>query len=494
MHIFNKIPLSILKGTNLRVPPKLYKNISYQFLRFHEKKSSLMVYESKFFNTKPIMATNLIIENDVKKTRSFTLNYFVHGFHTSQSYNVLMPYLLADIGEGITECEIVQWFVQPGDHISEFDKLCEVQSDKASVEITSRYMGVVKNLHYKVGDMARVGNPIVDIEVEDVPEELHQSEELKDDTSLKSSDVISSSVTLTTIESISLKSPSLVKGDANKYLTLATPAVRRIARENNIDISNIKGTDKIIPLSHVQKSMFKTMTKSLKIPHFGYSDEYIMDNVINFRKSINEHISNNKNQYSFDKISFMPIFIKTFSAALRRFPILNSSLIDYEDDNMSNVKLKYRSSHNIGVAMDTPGGLLVPNIKNVQGKSILDIANELKRLQEAGKTNSIRPTDFQNGTITLSNIGIIGGTYLSPVIVSSEVCIVAIGKIQKLPRYENIRDGSSGGIHEKLVAKNVLTVSFSADHRVIDGATIARFSETWRNLLENPLLLSIELS
>ena len=138
------------------------------------------------------------------------------------------------------------------------------------------------------------------------------------------------------------------------------------------------------------------MTKSFKIPHFGCSDEYIVDNTIKFRKSINKHISKNRNQYSFDKISFMPIFIKTFSVALRRFPILNSSLIDYENDDISNAKLKYHGSHNIGIAMDAPGGLLVPNIKNAQAKSIMDIANELKRLQEVGNSNSIHPTDFQN--------------------------------------------------------------------------------------------------
>src|ERR1051325_8663590 len=168
--------------------------------------------------------------------------------------------------------------------------------------------------------------------------------------------------------------------------------------------------DKFVPLSNIQKSMFKTMTRSLEIPHFGYSDEYILDNVISLRNSVNDYIAKN-NQFPFNRISFMPIFVKSFSVALKQFPILNACVIDGDDVNTA--KLKYRGSHNIGIAMDTPGGLVVPNIKNIQAKSIFEIATDIQRLQEAGKNNAIFPYDFQEGTITLSNIGTIGGTFLS---------------------------------------------------------------------------------
>ncbi|RIA92968.1 2-oxoacid dehydrogenases acyltransferase-domain-containing protein [Glomus cerebriforme] len=441
-------------------------------------------------------------------------SYCARDFHSSYPNNAVISFLLADIGEGITECEVVQWFIQPGDSVSEFDKICEVQSDKASVEITSRYTGTIKKLHHKVGEMAKVGNPIVDIETDSSISEPELSEINSDVSPLPSTQVQ---------EIINIIEPSVRR---DKVFSLATPAVRRIAREHHVDISNIKGNgkngrvtkedvlnyvamgkkaqpsseeeivnttypkDKLVPLSMIQKSMFKTMTRSLKIPHLGYSDEYVLDNVIAFRNSINDYIAKN-NHFSFNKISFMPIFIKSFSIALKQFPILNACVIDGDDANTA--KLKFRGSHNISIAMDTPGGLVVPNIKNIQAKSIFEIASDIQRLQEAGKKNTISPNDFQEGTITLSNIGIIGGSFLSPVVVSSEVCIAAIGKIQKVPRFENVKDEVTGQVVEKIVGKHITTVSFCADHRVIDGATVARFSEKWKNLLENPVLLSAEL-
>ncbi|CAG8795229.1 5031_t:CDS:2, partial [Cetraspora pellucida] len=419
-----------------------------------------------------------------------------------------------DIGEGIKECEIVQWFVKPGDQISEFEKICEVQSDKATVEITSRFTGTIKELHYQVGEMAKVGKPIVNIETESASEN-HEGLESDENT-----------VTSTIIQHSELKTNTFSAND--KVLSLATPAVRRIAKEYKVDISEIKGTgkgarvtkddvmnhvakktqsivkpiaslppqvpttfeDKITSLSTIQKSMFKYMTRSLQIPHFGYGDEFILDNAIALRDMVNEYIAQS-NKFSFKKITFMPILIKSFSVALQKFPILNACLVDA--DSPDTVKLKYRSVHNIGVAMDTPGGLLVPNVKNVQTKSIFDIAADLQRLQEDGKRNAIALSDIQDGTITLSNIGIIGGTHLSPVIFSQELCIAAIGKIQRLPRFEPVKDDFTGKTTDKVIAKHVIPVSFCADHRIIDGVTVARFSEAWKNLLENPALMSVEL-
>jgi len=128
-----------------------------------------------------------------------------------------------------------------------------------------------------------------------------------------------------------------------------------------------------------------------------------------------------------------------------------------------------------------------------QNLFFFEIASDIQRLQEAGKKNAISPNDFQEGTITLSNIGIIGGAFLSPVVVSSEVCIAAIGKMRKVPRFKDVKDEVTGQLVEKVVGKHIIPVSFCADHRVIDGATVARFSQEWKNLLEEPILLSAEL-
>lgn len=235
----------------------------------------------------------------------------------------------------------------------------------------------------------------------------------------------------------------------------------------------------------MQKAMFKTMTKSLTIPHFGYKDEFELDAAANYRKVITRYIAQNPERFPFAKISYMPIFIKSLSAALTHYPILNSCLITGEDPtDVSKAQIKYRGSHNIGLAMDTPQGLIVPNIKNVQSKSILEVAEDLHRLVELGRKNAIPPADFKDGTITLSNVGTIGGTYASPVLVTSEVAICALGKTQTLPRYDH---------HGQVVPKMLMPVSWSADHRVVDGATIARFANLWKQYIEHPELLASEL-
>ncbi|KAL1925232.1 uncharacterized protein VTP21DRAFT_115 [Calcarisporiella thermophila] len=441
-------------------------------------------------------------------------------FHSTPTAHKVLPFLLADIGEGITECEVVQWFVEPGSEVAEFEKICEVQSDKASVEITSRYTGKVAKLHYKVGDMAKVGQALVDIEVEgeaDATENVSPEQEAQASSATETS---SANTAASRVATPAKPHPMMegVRPEENEAV-FATPAVRRIAREHGVDLSLVKGTgkggrvmkedviafvngggvtaqeaaaaptissavnvptaaDTTVPLTTIQKAMFKSMTQSLTIPHFGYCDEFLLDTTNEYRSALNNLIARNPTSYSFPKVSFMPIMIKTMSMALAEFPLLNACL---EEDGDSTPKLRYRGSHNIGVAMDTPGGLIVPNIKNVQAKSIFEIAAELHRLQEAGRRNALAPADLRDGTITLSNIGVIGGTYASPVLVKSELCIAAVGKVERVPKFEIGADGT-----EKVVGKLSMPVSFSADHRVVDGATMARFSNRWKQLLSEP--------
>ncbi|TPX72053.1 dihydrolipoyllysine-residue (2-methylpropanoyl)transferase [Chytriomyces confervae] len=489
----------------------------------------------------------------------------------------LVPFLLADIGEGITECEVIQWFVKEGDRIEQFSKICEVQSDKAAVEITSRYDGVVSKLHYTLGDMAKVGSPLVDIEMEDESSEASAQEEIAAAPSATSTPASTTNAPVTSKKNENgevLAMPSarrlaketgvdlnlvsgtgkdyrVTKGDvvnfkpqsvvgavrrapANKGEILATPAVRSFAKERSVDLGLVSGTgkegritkddilqfinaskaaparpveaespkaeikvaasstpassdDTVKPLTVIQKAMFKQMTKSLSIPHFGFADEVILNATSAYRNSINASLSKQP-VHGVKKITFMPIFIKSLSLALNEFPILNAKLVGQESGDVSQVKLQYRSSHNIGVAMDTPQGLLVPNVKNVQNKSIIEIAQELDRLRESAK-KGLSNADMSGGTITLSNIGTVGGSYMHPVIVTSELCIGAIGKTQRLPRFEMVRD-ASGAVSEQVVAKEIMPVSWNADHRVVDGATMAKFVQLWKSYLENPALIS----
>ncbi|KAJ1661400.1 hypothetical protein GGF38_003657 [Coemansia sp. RSA 25] len=229
--------------------------------------------------------------------------------------------------------------------------------------------------------------------------------------------------------------------------------------------------------------MFKSMTESLSIPHFRFKDEIELDALMRARQHINSHLLA-LDDAPVTKLSFMPFFIKAASLALAKYPILNARVVA---NGTAPPSLLYRAAHNIGVAMDTPGGLLVPNIKHAQTKSLIDIAADLQRLVQKGKAGSISGADLKGGTFTLSNVGMIGGTYLSPVVVSSEVCIGAFGKVQRLPRFETtLVDGAAV---ERVVPKHILVASWSADHRVVDGATMARFATLYKQLLENPELM-----
>lgn len=227
------------------------------------------------------------------------------------------------------------------------------------------------------------------------------------------------------------------------------------------------------PIKGVRKVMSKTMTTSLSIPHFCYMDEINLDELVRLKK-----YSQDAFQSRSVKLTYMPMFIKATSMALLHFPILNSS-VDSECENLT-----YKGSHNIGVAMDTQQGLLVPNVKNVQNKSIFDIAMELNRLHELGLSGRLSPEDLTGGTFSLSNIGSLGGTYAKAVIMPPEVAIGAIGRIQEVPRFD--KDGNIYKAH-------VVGVSWSADHRVIEGASMARFSNLWKSYLENPASMLIDL-
>lgn len=425
------------------------------------------------------------------------------SFHAARSLFAVKPFVLADIGEGIKECEVIQWFVEPGAEVEQFDLICEVQSDKASVEITSRYNGVIKTLHYEPGQMAIVGKPLVDIDIldEDV------STDKKDGTTVTENPEVAPE------PSVRSSAETSAAKNLEHFKTFATPAVRRICRENNVDIHEINGTGKdgrvmkedvlrflesssasanpvtpvettpatkvfetVSPLNPIQKQMFNTMSRSLTIPHFLYADEIELDNIARLRKSINEELA-----YQGIKLSFMPFFIKALSLSLNVYPILNSRVL-VNDKGVPSIA--NRPQHNIGVAMDTPLGLIVPNIKNVQHLSILEIGQELARLQLAGKNGKLSTSDLQGGTITLSNIGTVGGTYVGPVIVDSEVAIGGVGKAKVVPRFDESMN---------VVPKTIMNASWSGDHRVLDGVTMAKMVDLWKTYIEKPEKMMIHL-
>lgn len=305
---------------------------------------------------------------------------------------------------------------------------------------------------------------------------------------------------------------------AEKRVALATPAVRSLLKELDVNIAHVTGTgndgrvtkddvrkfvatrstessqsiqppprrgfptadqaqvEKPITLTPVQSQMFKTMTRSLSIPHFLYADEIDVTALSTLRQRLNNQAS------SAQRLSYLPFVIKAVSLALEDFPLLNARVDTETRENAP--KLVMREKHNIGVAMDTTQGLLVPNIKDVSARSIQDIASEVSRLQSFAKDGKLSVNDLTGGTITVSNVGSIGGTYVAPVLVQSEIAILGIGKARLIPAFDE---------HERVVKKGVMNFSWSADHRVVDGATMARVAERVRAFVEEPALMMTRL-
>ncbi|WOL06659.1 lipoamide acyltransferase component of branched-chain alpha-keto acid dehydrogenase [Canna indica] len=447
---------------------------------------------------------------------------FTSRFLSSQAWvevprGQLVEVPLAQTGEGIAECELLKWFVEEGDLVEEFQRLCEVQSDKATIEITSRFKGKVVQMLYVPGDIVKVGETLVKILVDDAQTPL--TSEVNEN--IKSIGAESSD---SDCENKSVK-PEALGG------VLSTPAVRNLAKQYGLVINDIPGTgkdgrvleedvlkyaaskgickeqpiisdsvdghtdefellkegkrfhvdvvdgicyeDKAIPLRGFQRSMVKSMTMAAKVPHFHYFEEINFDALVKLKAAFQ-----NENKDQKLKHTYLPFMIKSLSLALSKYPLLNSSF------NEESYDIILKGCHNIGVAMATPYGLVVPNIKKVQSLTVLEITEELARLQQMASNNKLNSEDITGGTITLSNIGAVGGKFGSPLLNLPEVAIIAIGKIRKLPRFDD---------DDNVYQASIANVTVGADHRIVDGATVARFCNEWKTLIEKPELLLLHL-
>ncbi len=415
---------------------------------------------------------------------------------SSASGTVYEDFILPDIGEGIVECEIVEWLVAEGDTVQEDQEVCEVMTDKAMVQIPAKHAGVIDTLYHQKGEIAKVHAPLFKLALAN-PEEGTQSQHKE-------------AAPAPVEKTPEAKAPANATPSVNgKHKAVASPAVRRKARELNIDLTQVPGSgkngrvykedidafmngqaqpqasntvttlsqsqDRVEPIKGVKAAMAKQMVASVStIPHFTFSDEVDLTELMQLRAKL-------KTQYQEQgiKLTMMPFFIKALSLAIKEFPVLNSQVND------ACTELTYFAAHNIGMAVDGKLGLMVPNIKDCQAKSIVDIANEVTRLTENARSGKVSPDDLKGGTISISNIGAIGGTTATPIINKPEVAIVALGKVQKLPRFN-----AEGGVE----ARNLMQVSWSGDHRVIDGGTIARFNNLWKSYLENPSTMMMAMS
>jgi pyruvate dehydrogenase E2 component (dihydrolipoamide acetyltransferase) len=418
-----------------------------------------------------------------------------------------MPYefKFPDIGEGLTEGEIVRWLVKEGDEVKEGQPLVEVETDKALAEIPSPRTGVILKILAKEKEIVKVGQVIVVFgekgeslaappprpksvgvvgELEEAPEEVPAAEVKAEPAR-----------------------PALVSEHA-----LATPAVRALAKELKVDIDKVKGTGpegrvlekdvhqaaqkkekppveeakeprkvkkydmygyiEHIPLRGVRRSIAKAMVKSkYTAPHVTTMDEADVTELWKIREK--EKKAAEKKGI---KLTILPFIIKAVIAGLSEHPYLNATM---DDENEEIILKKY---YNIGMATDTPEGLMVPVVKNAADKSILQLAQELTQLAEKARNRTIDLADLKGGTFTITNYGALGGIYGTPIINHPEVAILGVGKIKDMPV---VREG-------QIEIRKILHLALSFDHRVVDGGEAARFLNTVIARLEDPDLILLE--
>ena len=465
---------------------------------------------------------------EVKENASETATANDSASSNASNGKHIEDFILPDIGEGIVECEIVKWNVTEGDEIEEDQAVVEVMTDKAVVEIPAKNAGTVHRLYYAQGDIAKVHSALFALEVAGEVTTTSGTNDESPSVNNSASSVASQSSVNTQTNGSSQQSAQVApsKFSDGEYeppiaiegKVLASPAVRRVAREKNIDLSTVEGSGKkgrilksdVLNLQHsnvdtssqnstssapsssnaekgdsnststvlkgsvrtekvrgIQAAMAKQMSASVyTIPHFTVSDELVMDNLMSLRKLLKPEFEA-KNV----KLSFMPFFVKAMSLALNEFPVVNSQL------NEDATEISYFADHNIGFAVDSKIGLLVPNIKRVQDLSLLEIAVQMQNIIEQARAGRVAGEHLKGGTISISNIGAIGGITATPVINKPEAAIVALGKTQKLPRFDD-----EGNVS----AQNIMAVNWSGDHRIIDGATMVRFNNLWMSYLTQP--------
>ncbi len=387
---------------------------------------------------------------------------------------MVYEFRLPDLGEGITEGEIVKWRVKEGDEVEEHQVVVEIETDKAIVEVPSPKKGRVVRLERAEGEIVDVGDSLLTLEVGG--EEAGKEERPG--------------------------SVSVVGRLPEAEEVLATPKVRNLAKRLGVNLAEVKATgpggrvteedvraaagegrqetsDRYGPVERVQiKGVRKSIAKNLLAAQRTAASVTGMDEA-----DITELWELKKREEETARkrgirLTLLPFFIKAAQHALREHPFLNASV---DEDTGEIIVKKY---YNIGVAVDTPDGLMVPVVKGVDGKSILDIAAEVQELGRKARERRITLDELKGSTFTISNFGTFGGTYATPIINHPDVAILGTGRVRERPW---IKDG-------EIAVRKILPLSFTFDHRVVDGAQAAAFLNNVIEYLEDPGLLFIESS
>jgi pyruvate dehydrogenase E2 component (dihydrolipoamide acetyltransferase) len=385
---------------------------------------------------------------------------------------------LPDIGEGMTEGEIVRWLVNDGDVLKQDQPMVEVMTDKATVEIATPRAGRVLERRFKEGERCPVGHVLI---------------------------VIDTAVTDTGITPVAQPSaPAAVPGQV-----LATPATRKLARELNVDLSQLVGTgpggqitpsdvrtakvaagapdpseptptpittanDVRIPFRGVRRKIAEHMVLTQKqVAQFTYVDEIDCTELVELRQKAEARLASHN-----VKLTFLPFFIKAAVEALKKHPQLNATLDEAREE------IVQRREYHIGIAAQTPEGLMVPVIRHADKRSLIDLAHEVERLALAAKNNRVSPRDLGGSTFTITSLGALGGIVATPIVNYPEVAIMGIHKIAKRPAV----------VDDNIVIRDIMNLSLSVDHRLVDGYDAATFVAEMRSSLETPGLLFLDMT
>ena len=407
---------------------------------------------------------------------------------------MLKKIVLPDLGEGIDSADVSEILIKPGDTVSVDDIILVLESDKASMEIPSENSGIVKEVFVVMGDEVKTGESLLSIEIaSDDKDKLdtQKTEETQEETPEES------------VKPVEVKQET--KPSTEK--TFASPGVRRLSRELEIDLSSVRATgakgritkddlhgyikQKMVqggpvvatsfpkidfsqwgvventPLTKIQKITGERLQQAWQtIPHVTQFDEADIS-ILNSRRIELKKEGLKKNI----KVTFLPFIIKAVVKALKEFPRFNSSL-DHLGEN-----LVQKNYFNIGIAVDTPTGLVVPVIKDADNKSVLGLSEELMDISDRARTKKLKPEELKGGSFTISSLGGIGGTNFTPIINPPEVAIMGVSKSSWKPLYDHK--------NKEIIPTFVMPYSLSYDHRVIDGALGASFTTFFsRSLLD----------
>lgn len=418
---------------------------------------------------------------------------------------------LPDVGEGLTEAEIVSWKVAPGDHVKVNQTICEIETAKSVVELPCPFEGEVSELLVSEGETVEVGTPIIAVSVQGSAPQLVSEEKVETDTGAEyklptlvgygETGEAKSRRRAVKVAPIATAIPvSMVQAAVSAQGGMAKPPIRKLAKELGVNLETVTGTglkgeitredvvgaasqasvfknlttpaqpterEERIPVKGVRKAIATAMVKSaFTAPHVSIFVDVDATRTMEYVKRL-------KNSVDFAGIKVTPLLImaKAMIWAVRRNRMVNSTWTDSE--------IIVHNFVNLGIAAATPRGLIVPNIKDADSMNMLELAQAIEQLAATARDGKTTPEDMSNGTITITNIGVFGVDTGTPILNPGEVSIVALGSIRKKPWV----------VDDEIVVRYVTTIGATFDHRVVDGDVASRFVQDVASVIEEPALL-----